>query len=367
MEARMFLMPDYYPSFRCKGGQCRQCCCYGWRVTITMKDYFSLVGAECSPELRRRLDIALHVLPDATEDRYAEIVHDWEGRCPMLRQDGLCMLHAECGEAMLPSTCRYHPRCVHTVIDDECCCSCSCEAVVEMLLSRTEPLRMIRRYEAFELPLEKRSENNQHTVKACRVRDEMLALMQDRGRTIAERLMAAGEIGDEPEASLQAKAETGSHTAALSDASHALRYARAITVKLLGGYAALEDILRASEANVGDDDGKWHLARQHFSRLIPHEECFFENLLVNHLLYTGYPALERHETLQEAHLAICACSIVLRYALVAGMAESSDEKLLVDRCTACFRIIEHANFNQRAAALLKEETDRITLRALVAL
>lgn len=365
METRMFLMPDYYPSFRCKGGQCRQCCCYGWRVTITMKDYFKLVGAECSPELRRRLDIALHVLTDATEDRYAEIAHDWEGRCPMLRQDGLCMLHAECGEAMLPSTCRYHPRCVHTVFDDECCCSCSCEAVVELMLGRTEPLRMIRRYEAFDLPLVTRAVNNQHALQACRVRDEMLALIQDRSKTIAERLMAAGEFGGEPEASLHAK--TSSHAATLFDDSHALRDARAITGKLLGGYAALEDILRVSEANVGDDEEKWCLARQHFSKLVPHQECFFENLLVNHLLYTGYPSLERHETLKEAHLAMCACYIVLLYALVAGMAVSSDEKLLVDRCTACFRIIEHANFNQRAAALLKAEADRITLRALVAL
>ena len=51
-EDQQYLAPDYYPSFRCKQGKCRAACCEGWPISVTMNDYFTLLGVECSPELR---------------------------------------------------------------------------------------------------------------------------------------------------------------------------------------------------------------------------------------------------------------------------------------------------------------------------
>ena len=51
-----YLVPDYFPAFSCKMGACRRPCCEGWPISVSMKDYFHLMGADCSPDLRRRLD-----------------------------------------------------------------------------------------------------------------------------------------------------------------------------------------------------------------------------------------------------------------------------------------------------------------------
>ncbi|MCQ2437208.1 MAG: hypothetical protein MJ099_02290 [Clostridia bacterium] len=135
MEERQFLMPDYYPDFHCKGGSCRSNCCFGWKVTMSMEDYFRMVGVDCSPSLRRKIDTSLHILNDATPDRYAEISHDWQGLCHMLDEDGYCAFQRELGEDCMTSTCRYHPRGIKTIHDNQCCTSCSCEATIETLLN----------------------------------------------------------------------------------------------------------------------------------------------------------------------------------------------------------------------------------------
>ena len=55
-----FLVPDIYPSFRCKGGSCRSTCCKGWGISVRMEEYFRLLGMDCPPEIRRRLDCAFY-------------------------------------------------------------------------------------------------------------------------------------------------------------------------------------------------------------------------------------------------------------------------------------------------------------------
>ena len=109
MDTRDFLVPDSYADFHCKCGQCRHTCCDGWAVTFPREDYFRLLSVPCSPELRRKLDTSLHLADDPTPERYAELLPNWEGHCPLQRADGLCALQAECGEEAISSTCRYYP------------------------------------------------------------------------------------------------------------------------------------------------------------------------------------------------------------------------------------------------------------------
>ena len=54
-----FLVPDYYKKFVCKGPTCRHSCCEGYRINITMDEYYRLKGLECSEHLRSKLDAAL--------------------------------------------------------------------------------------------------------------------------------------------------------------------------------------------------------------------------------------------------------------------------------------------------------------------
>ena len=85
MDTRDFLVPDNYADFHCKCGQCRHTCCDGWAVTFPREDYFRLLSVPCSPELRRKLDTSLHLADDPTPERYAELLPNWEGHCPLAR------------------------------------------------------------------------------------------------------------------------------------------------------------------------------------------------------------------------------------------------------------------------------------------
>ena len=128
MDTRDFLVPDDYADFSCKCGQCRHTCCDGWAVTFSREDYFRLLSVPCSPELRRKLDGALHLADDPTPERYAELLPNWEGHCPLQRADGLCALQAGCGEEAIPAaSARWMTTSARTVPPAsawwKCCCT----------------------------------------------------------------------------------------------------------------------------------------------------------------------------------------------------------------------------------------------------
>jgi len=136
----IYLAPDYYETFACKCGGCRNTCCKGWSITVSMAEYYRLLGMSCPRRLRARLDGALHMVEHPDRARYAAVTPNSEGECPLHGKDGLCGLQKAMGENALPSVCRLYPRSVRNEYEPECSCAGSCEAVVELLLSRREPI-----------------------------------------------------------------------------------------------------------------------------------------------------------------------------------------------------------------------------------
>lgn len=65
-------IPDYFPFFACKIGTCRHACCQGWPISITLQNYFDLLGLDCSPDLRRRLDGGMHLADNPSPEHYAQ-------------------------------------------------------------------------------------------------------------------------------------------------------------------------------------------------------------------------------------------------------------------------------------------------------
>lgn len=189
MDTRDFLVPDNYADFHCKCGKCRHTCCDGWAVTFPREDYFRLLSVTCSPELRRKLDTSLHLADDPTPERYAELLPNWEGHCPLQRADGLCALQAECGEDAISSTCRYYPRGIRTMDDDECSCSASCERVVEMLLHRLPPMTFRRMRLSFAMPLPPRETDAALTAETRQLRRDVVTMLQAREVPLASRMM----------------------------------------------------------------------------------------------------------------------------------------------------------------------------------
>ena len=83
MESHIFLMPDYYLHFSCKMGKCRSACCVGWPISISMQNYFHLLGMNCPKHFRNKLDIGLRVYEHPDKERYAYFTPDYHGDCPL--------------------------------------------------------------------------------------------------------------------------------------------------------------------------------------------------------------------------------------------------------------------------------------------
>ena len=367
-----YLVPDYYPAFSCKMGACRKPCCEGWPVSITMKDYFTLLSVDCSPELRRRLDVSLHLAEHPTQEAYAQITPRYDGHCPLHLPDGRCALHAEIGPHMLAAVCQLYPRGVRTGEHRECSCANSCEAVPELLLHRAEPLRFIPMPLAFDLP---KAPPRQHFFHAGgreqEIRLWLIRQMQNRAYPLPQRLLLLGEsmlaldqaLAARDDARLQRllSGEEAIPAPAPMDAGHA---------QLLSGLATAEQMLaildersnsirafgEAALAYFGEGEAafaRYQQAAEQFARLIPQWETWFEHLLVNHMFFAQFPFQDRPVPLNDEYLALCAVYVLLRFLSLGWVAQHPSIDEAVDVVSAAFRLIDHTSFDRYAAPILK--------------
>ncbi len=127
------VVPDFYRSFRCLAGACRDTCCAGWEVDVdsnTAERYASVPGP-FGERLCRSISDG-HFILDASE------------RCPFLRDDNLCEIYCNLGEKFLSDICREHPRFVEVFGNvKELGLGLCCEESVRLLLSSNEPLRFV--------------------------------------------------------------------------------------------------------------------------------------------------------------------------------------------------------------------------------
>ena len=294
-----FLMPDYYPEFHCKIGACRTPCCDGWPISISMTDYFRLVGMECPPELRRRLDTALHVTRYPTQEEYAFLEPRWDGHCPIQMEDGRCMIHAELGEDALAPVCRLYPRGLH---GDRASCANSCEGVAEILLRRKEQLTFLRGAEREPAP-------------------EPIAALQDRTRPLEERLF--GFQMKEP-----APAVLG------------------IIRQMCEASDSVREYAKTALPNLPGD-------AERFAAQFPDWEAGFENLLANHMFFANYPDLDGSESREEARMTLCLAYLLTRDLARGYTRDHGAFEDLADVVAAAFRLIEHSAFHRNAAILLR--------------
>ena len=189
-----YLVPDYFPKFACKMGECRHPCCKGWSISISTDDYFRLLSVSCGPAMRERLDNAVRVSLHPTPEAYAQIAPTWAGDCPLHLPDGRCSVHAMLGADALPAICRLYPRGIRVEDGNECSCANSCEAVIELMMGQKGPIRFVRA--ELELNPPKAAERAfffETVGKAQRIRLYFIEIMQRRAFTLPQRLMTLGE------------------------------------------------------------------------------------------------------------------------------------------------------------------------------
>ena len=383
-----YLVPDYYPAFSCKMGACRRPCCEGWPITMSMKDYFRLLSVDCSPELRRKLDCGLHLVPRPTEDAYAQILPRYDGVCPLHMADGRCLLHAECGGDALAAVCRLYPRGVRNGEDRECSCANSCEAVIEMLLERTAPLTFTTIRNDFGLPdMPPRRHFFPAGGREQEIRLWLIAQLQRREYPLPQRMLLLGQALHALDEALSAGDD-----AALDALLSGRRTIPAPQLpvpsheRLLSGLEAVENMLSIldhtsvsireyGEAALayfraeGDAYAKYEAAVQRFSSAIPQWETWLEHLLVNHMFFVQFPFQDRPVPLKDEYLSLIAVYALLRCLLVGCLAQEGDAVRAVDVAAAAFRLVDHTSFDLYAPALLKENgcSDWAHIRLLTSL
>lgn len=99
------LEPAYYRAFRCLAGSCPDSCCKEWDVDVD--PHSAAVYHALSGPLGDRLRAVLVDVDGET------VMSQSQGRCPMWRQDGLCEIQSQLGEAALCQVCRRFPRLRH--------------------------------------------------------------------------------------------------------------------------------------------------------------------------------------------------------------------------------------------------------------
>ncbi len=139
------IKPTYFDTFRCVAGNCPDSCCKEWDVLVD-EDKAALYRA----------------LPGALGNRLRQVLKDEDGavymtienrRCPMWREDGLCRIQAELGEAALCKTCREFPRLTHDYGNFiEYGLELSCPEAARIILDTPEPSFVVLEVDGGEAP-----------------------------------------------------------------------------------------------------------------------------------------------------------------------------------------------------------------------
>ncbi len=360
-------VPDYYPNFACKGPECRACCCQGWDVSISLDEYFRLIGLDCSAPLRKKLDCAFYVLDQPDPSKYARIKKNYLGDCPLHGADGYCALQKEEGEEAIPAICRYYPRGPRLNPMNECSCACSCEATLELMFQDARPLAFHEEPLAFDIPGLEGPKSEIPYYRDIRVLS--ISVLQDRSFSLPERLTRLGRMMK----LLSAASGNGAHAMRLAlkkcrlmarlapvnknpnDAN--LEALGELLHKLGGASRSVASYVETAHSALGlgteEALSRYQEASAHFDRVLPDWPIYFEHMLVNHIFFEQFPFADERESLYEEYVSLCAVFAFIRTLAVGYMANKSDMRAFVDVCAAAFRLIDHSTFEYKALGLLK--------------
>jgi len=301
-----------------------------------MSEYFKLLSLECSNELRHKINCALCINNGGNEYEYARLTPSWLGTCHLQREDGLCAVHAECGEWALPNICRVYPRCARSGEILRLCCSSSCEKTVELFMDMSEPMGF-----------EKAVLSNDAYVDDGMTQDEFdkqmeyIKILQIRDISMENRLLELY------------KYMFGRHiSTSMPEKIHAL------TV-ILDYYKDHSDsIAQISEKYESvREKGLIEKALIELERVYPDFDILVEHLLVNHVFYSAFPKGEMRINDEQAFLALCVLYSLTRLFAAVSVFEAAPDAdiktIISDTVSAFYRLCEHSSFAYNSIVLMK--------------
>ena len=171
------IAPNYYSDFRCIADKCRHSCCVGWEIDVdeeSLACYAALPG-ELGGEIRAAID---------TVDGCAHFRLLPGDRCPFLNEQGLCRMILGFGEDALCQICADHPRFRSEFSHcTEIGLGLSCEAAAELILSQTEPMRLVTLCDDGG-----NEEPEEYEIYLLSLRRQLIGLLADESWSMEERL-----------------------------------------------------------------------------------------------------------------------------------------------------------------------------------
>lgn len=147
----MLCYPDYYPRFKCIADRCSDICCKGWEICIDDDSLQKYRSISCqNDDIGRRLAESI-----AEDEDGAHFILSKDERCPFLNSENLCDLYISLGEESLCGICTDHPR-FRSFLSDrtEIGVGLCCEAAAEIILTETEPIKIVGESDLPNEPLE---------------------------------------------------------------------------------------------------------------------------------------------------------------------------------------------------------------------
>ena len=351
-----YLAADYTSDFACKCGACRHNCCSGWPVTISREEYERIMAAPAGPEYREKLTEALHLNFAPDDGRYAHVVHDRQGRCLLQREDGLCGLQIELGEAILPAVCRLYPRNRRSVCGvNECALSFGCEAVTERLLASAAPLMLTETEigEAPLFPIDMTAEKYARCRRALEIMGDRSTDLSQRFERLGEELFGCRESSPEEQALEDAMRLLHRLT---SDCCGKTKVAGKLCIEAVSffGFAGKEKLSGAEAAELYDR------YRETAGRLFPEQaelEALAERFLINHMFYNNFPHVGGTDDGERALYGLCTVYAFLKFVLAGNVRRIGGREDAADVLSELGRLVEHSDLKYRAAQFYRKQSD----------
>lgn len=154
--------PEYYESFSCVGGVCKDSCCVGWELDIDEDTYryYKSVEGDFGDRLRS-------CMQQGEDNTFVLAEND---RCPFLNDDNLCDIYINLGEESLCKICTEYPRYSERVEGYmQSDLSLSCMEAGRIIFSETDPIQYVLK-----------KEKNYYTGETDKLSKKLKALLEVR-------------------------------------------------------------------------------------------------------------------------------------------------------------------------------------------
>ncbi len=357
-----YIVPEYYSQFQCKGGKCRRSCCDGWPIRITKNEYYHLLGTHCSQKLRKRLDIALKTCSTPNSASSALIATDWRGNCMLHGENGLCALQTELGETALPQVCRLFPRKMKTSETvNFCCCSGSCEEVVELLFRVIKPLQ----FEEIDLSSKAEIEFDFSTSQ-YNICTNSISIMQNRNYSLAERFIFLGNYLNIDNFYTANNHDTIYSLQILTQLCECYNESNSISqyIKVSLNHLGIHGVDLNSTSNLSILMQTYHSSSDHINTILPTWQVLIEQLIINHMFYHSFPFEDDLGGIEAAFISLIGVYSFLRFNMLGYYAEHDNADGLIDFFSSMFRVIDHSNFKNVAVSLIRNGNPDIIKRLI---